>query len=583
MRLFSKTCGFSGLDSFEIQAADAELADTITVTILVQDPANPAWPTPVGLWEFDFDVDPTVATLGSDLVEQGDAASVASGAYVDDAAMDVGTQTNYLVTNPIGANGGGTLTNEYTMLWDVYVSSLGWKTFFQTTVANDDDGDLFFNTSGAIGTSEGFQGYSANKIIAGAWYRVVLRVEAGETDGGTMWVNGVKWHTGDPKGGLDGRYGLGSQFILLGDNDGDDGQLAITNFALWDHALSDNEIVALGNVSGRISSSTARPTPNAAPVITEGASMSMNAQMNVSAAQVLNASDGNNDSLTWSIAEDAVNGTAVVSIDNSTQATVAYTSGPFVGQDSFTVQVSDGSKTDTIVVNVTVSNAAPIITEGSEFTLNTTKDAEAKSVVYHVTDANGNSMQWSVATEPSHGIATIDTQSDSEATVSYTPEAGFSGIDSFVVSVSDGLAADTIAVTVSVTDPLADPKLTIIAEQGTSTPPAGEHSYPAGTELTLTVVGETSADTRSTPIGWTAIGSAASEGSGATATFEITRDTELTWQFLTEYLIDTEVTTGGSVDVVDGWYGDSTPLTITATPAAGYYFSGWTGGIPTML
>ncbi|MDQ8207422.1 SUMF1/EgtB/PvdO family nonheme iron enzyme [Coraliomargarita sp. SDUM461003] len=573
---YTPDAGFSGLDSFEIEAADAEASDAVTVSILVQDPANPAWPTPVGLWEFDFAVDPTVATIGNDLVEQGEAASVVAGAYSDDGAMDVGTQTNYLVTNPIGANGGGTLTNEYTMLWDVYVPSLGWKTFFQTTLANDDDGDLFFNTSGAIGTNEGFQGYSSNTVSAGAWYRVVLRVEAGETDGGSMWVNGVQWHTGTPKDGIDARYALGSEFILLGDNDGDDGNLHITNFALWDEALTDTQIASLGPVAGRITSTT-KPTPNEAPVITEGESVSVSAQMNVAYPLIFNATDGNEDTLSWSIAEDAANGSAVVTIDGNSQATVTYTSGAYVGNDSFIVEVSDGAKTDQIVVTVNVSNTTPVITEGSEFALNTTKDSDAQAVVYHVTDANGNTLVWSVSTPAGNGTAAIDTQSDTEATISYTPDAGFSGIDSFVVSVSDGLATDTITVTVSVTDPLADPVLTILSSQGTSTPVAGAHSYTSGSEVTVSVVGETTSDTRSTPIGWTAIGSAPRTGNGATVTFDITRDTELTWLFLTEYLIDTEATTGGSVDVVDGWYGDTTPLTITATPAAGYYFSGWTG------
>ena len=103
--------------------------------------------------------------------------------------------------------------------------------------------------------------------------------------------------------------------------------------------------------------------PNVAPVITEGTSTSVTMDEDSSPtafALTLNATDSNNDTLTWSISSPASNGTAATSGSGSSKAITYTPTANYNGSDSFTVSVSDGALSDTITVNVTVTPVADI-------------------------------------------------------------------------------------------------------------------------------------------------------------------------------------------------------------------------------
>ena len=73
----------------------------------------------------------------------------------------------------------------------------------------------------------------------------------------------------------------------------------------------------------------------------------------------MNATDADtaSGSLTWSVSSAASNGVATVSGSGASPTTFTYQpDANFNGSDSFEVQVSDGTTTDKITVNVTVTS-----------------------------------------------------------------------------------------------------------------------------------------------------------------------------------------------------------------------------------
>ena len=318
--------------------------------------------------------------------------------------------------------------------------------------------------------------------------------------------------------------------------------------------------------------------PNQVPVIQEGETAALNTGINASAPVTFNVTDGDGDPIIWSVSSAATNGNAVVTTSSNSQATITYTPAPnYVGSDSFIVRASDGAASDSITINVAVLNGAPIITEGESYNLSATKNGGARTVTFNATDPNNNPLTWSISTAANHGAAQISENNNTEGVITYTPTADYSGPDTFTVSVTDGVLTDSILVNVTVTDPTLDPTLTIISPRGTATPPPGIYSHPRGTALTNSTTDEIGTTTRHLCIGWTMTGDGPSTGTTNTMNMTLTRDSVLTWNFITEHRVETATVGSGTVNVPSGWYEAGQPLQINATPAPGFYFSGWTG------
>ncbi len=102
-----------------------------------------------------------------------------------------------------------------------------------------------------------------------------------------------------------------------------------------------------------------RGVPNITPVITEGESVAVSISKNNNPtvfSLTLHATDADNDILTWGVSGNASHGSATAG-GSGTSVIVSYNpTADYVGQDSFTVQVSDGKGgLDSIIVNVTVN------------------------------------------------------------------------------------------------------------------------------------------------------------------------------------------------------------------------------------
>ena len=273
---------------------------------------------------------------------------------------------------------------------------------------------------------------------------------------------------------------------------------------------------------------------NEAPVIGQGETDTLTTDEDTEGSTTLTATDANGDSLSWSVSSPASNGSAAVVGGN-----VTYTpNANFNGNDSFTVQVSDGSLTDSIVVNVTVNavNDLPVIAQGAGTTL-TTAENNSMGVTLSASDVDGDSLSWSISTAASDGSASV-----TAGNVSYIPNAGFNGNDSFTVQVFDGTAPVSFVVNVEVTAVNDAP----VIDQETASVSTSEDTQ-GTTALTAT-------DIDSASLSWT-VSLAASHGSAAVSDGNVTYTPHENFNGSDSF----------TVQVSDGELSDSIVVSVTVT------------------
>ncbi|HEX2747728.1 MAG TPA: thrombospondin type 3 repeat-containing protein [Verrucomicrobiales bacterium] len=154
-----------------------------------------------------------------------------------------------LMPNSGGANGGGTKTNNWTLVMDVETPATlpQWISLLQTNPANSDDAEVFINSSGRLwaGSLMGTGGV----IAAGTWYRLAIRAQV--SPGQVLitgFVNGVPQSTPQTKP-LDSTYALGPSALLLSDENGETAAMKIGAVAFWNEALPDAALAVLGGPS----------------------------------------------------------------------------------------------------------------------------------------------------------------------------------------------------------------------------------------------------------------------------------------------------------------------------------------------
>jgi len=153
----------------------------------------------------------------------------------------------------------------------------------------------------------------------------------------------------------------------------------------------------------------------------------------------MSGTDIDGDNLTYSVVA-TNNGT--VTIDG---AIATYTSTQdWNGTDTFTYKVNDGfldSNTATVTVTVAAVNDAPV---SSGVGASTNEDI-AKTVTLSASDVEGNSLTYSIVSNPSKGSLGNVSGTD----VIYTPNANWNGIDTFTYKANDG-ALDSNVATVTI-------------------------------------------------------------------------------------------------------------------------------------
>ncbi len=256
----------SGATNSTFSIASVQSSDAGSYTVLISnaggsvtsDPAtltvNPPPPVVVtGQW--DFDSGDLTATVGSDLEYRGD---TASGTTFTD--MDINGQTAHVMAFPAttpeqgyimphGAqpNGDGSFVNRYTLIMDIMFptdSASSWRSLFQTSTGNANDGDFFINPSGGIGISSEYDG----QIMGDVWYRIALVVNLNDGTVGKF-IDGNLVALQDLGSGVDGRWSLDPTALLFADESNETAPGFVNSIQFWNGVVSDSAIAALGGAT----------------------------------------------------------------------------------------------------------------------------------------------------------------------------------------------------------------------------------------------------------------------------------------------------------------------------------------------
>jgi hypothetical protein len=154
----------------------------------------------------------------------------------------------------------------------------------------------------------------------------------------------------------------------------------------------------------------------------------------------LTGTDPENDPLTFSIVSPPTNGT--VNLDSQTGEFTYTPNANYNGSDSFTYRAFDGglfSNNGTVSITITAVNDAPVANNGS---LTATEDVTASGNLI-ASDVDGDTLTYSVVSQPAHGTVTITNATTGAYT--YTPNLNYNGPDAFTFKANDSTVDSNVA------------------------------------------------------------------------------------------------------------------------------------------
>jgi len=207
--------------------------------------------------QWDFNSSNLNATVGSALVYRSNTAATTTfttttiggqPAVVMNFPATTPAQ-GYTMTHGISPNGGGGLVNQYTLILDVMfptASSGQWRVFLQTSIANNNDGDLFVNPANGIGISGVYQG----AILADTWHRVAFVVDLTlPAQRLRKYIDGSLVGTQDLSEGVDGRWALNPTALLFTDENNETRSGFVNSIQIRSDAMLDADVAALGGAT----------------------------------------------------------------------------------------------------------------------------------------------------------------------------------------------------------------------------------------------------------------------------------------------------------------------------------------------
>ena len=148
----------------------------------------------------------------------------------------------------------------------------------------------------------------------------------------------------------------------------------------------------------------------------------------------------------WTTVPDSAHNTNPVGANATSYTVTGLTNGQ---EYNFWIRANNalGTSSPSDLVTVTPINTIPTAVDDTSSTDEDT--AVDINVISNDTDADGDTLSVTAVTTPSNGTAAIT--SGSTTTVTYTPNAGFTGTDNFEYTLSDGTDTDTGTVNLTVT------------------------------------------------------------------------------------------------------------------------------------
>lgn len=256
----------------------------------------------VGLWDFSDSGNIGKATYGADLTVVGTAPVHA--ASLADAAADPltlagvvtlagGTANHLRADHAIGANGYGTKSNRYTLVFDVKISGAAqWRSFYQTATANNIDAQYFIrNSDNHLGRTT--ITYSSQPFPAERWARLAISADLSAGGFYRTYLDGEPFFT-HTKPAADGEFALDPLRVLLfADNDNENQTMDIGMAAVFSKALDDAGIAALGTAGIAL---IAAPG-NTAPTLAAGAAGPVETETGVPTIYQFSGADADGDAV----------------------------------------------------------------------------------------------------------------------------------------------------------------------------------------------------------------------------------------------------------------------------------------------
>jgi len=165
------------------------------------------------------------------------------------------------------------------------------------------------------------------------------------------------------------------------------------------------------------------------------------------------ANDAYGDLLSASLVTGTANGTLTLFMDGS----FTYIPNPgFVGMDSFTYEAGVAEPNSVpAVITINVTNTAPVAAACAYSTApGQALNIAAPGVLLNATDAENDPLTALWDSGPSNGTLVLN----ADGSFTYTPSAGFAGVDTFTYSATDGLTSSVpavVSISVSNQPPLA--------------------------------------------------------------------------------------------------------------------------------